>query len=554
MKRSFVTLAVCLLCGILLSAAALQAKPKAKKQPEPAQIKNVIVLIPDGCAPSVLSASRWYQMYQDNSRQNLQIDPYLCGMVKTHSSNAPIGDSAPTTSTYMTGQRTRTKYISMYPEQDPVNDIFPIDPARAFQPLATLLEGSRILQNKATGLVVTCYFPHATPADCAAHYYNRSAYQLLARQVVYNNVDVVIGGGTSYIDEELRGYLKSRGVALYEDDWAGLRSAQGDRIWGLFSPKDMPYDADRDPQKVPSLAEMTGKAIETLSRSEEGFFLMVEGSKVDYAAHANDVFGIITEFLAFDKAVGVAMDFARKDGQTLVVVVPDHCTGGLALGKLNSGYDVLPLARLIDPLLGYKHTVAWMKDALNSAPVDSIVPILQRASGLQITEADVQRIYHASDYSSSPLERRERNDLALDRVVSEILTAKTYFAFTSHGHVGDDVFLAAYHPGGKLPMGLHTGPELHAYIAEQVGLKDRLAPLTASIFARHQDVFAGLDIEITDDRAGKMVVKSDKHTMEIQGECSYVILDGQRKPLESVIVYVDRNKTFYLPQELRKML
>ena len=103
----------------------------------------------------------------------------------------------------------------------------------------------------------------------------------------------------------------------------------------------------------------------------------------------------------------------------------------------------------------------------------------------------------------------------------------------------------------KRPDGFHN---LETLFVPYFGLKDRLAPLTASIFARHQDVFAGLDCEITDERAGKMVVKSDKHTMEIQGECSYVILDGQRKPLESVIVYVDRNKTFYLPQELRKML
>lgn len=110
---------------------------------------------------------RWLQWYQDPSKPKLNIDPYLCGTVRTHSSNAPIGDSAPTTSCYMTGQPSRTGYVSTYPENDGDNDIYPTDPARAFQPLTTVLEAGKMLQGKATGLVFTCEFPHATPADCS---------------------------------------------------------------------------------------------------------------------------------------------------------------------------------------------------------------------------------------------------------------------------------------------------------------------------------------------------------------------------------------------------
>lgn len=546
MKTPFFLLASCMLCML---APQLDAKKAST-------VKNVIVMIPDGCASSVLTASRWYQVYNDPSKPNLHIDPYLSGMVKTHSSNAPIGDSAPTTSAYMTGQLTRTKYISMYPQHDALNDLIPTDSTRAYQPMATLLEASRILKNKATGLVVTCYFPHATPADCASHYYNRSAYQLLARQIVYNNVDVVLAGGTNYMNDELRGYLRQRGVALYENDLAGVRAEKGGKLWGLFGSGDIPYDIDRDPEKVPSLAEMVSKAIGALSQNKDGFFMMVEGSKVDYAAHANDLIGAITEFLAFDEAVGVAMDFAEKDGNTLVVIMPDHCTGGLVLGgpRLNSGYDTLPLSRIINPLNNFKHSASWLKSALNDFPPDSIAPVLQRTMGLTLNQNDIDAICKASDYKGSPLERREKTGPALDRAISEVVTSKTYFHFSTHGHTGDDVFLACYHPQGNIIKGLNTAPQITAYIAEQAGFAGKLPELTSTLFAKHQDVFAGLECTITDEKAGTMTVKSAGHTMEIQGECSYVMLDGQRHPINSVIVYVDRNQTFYLPQELRKLM
>ena len=187
MKRLF-------FCNVLLFtflAIFAQAQP----------VKNVIVMIPDGTSTSLLSAARWYQIYQDPSQKNLNIDPFLKGLVGTHSSDAPIGDSAPTTSCYMTGQPTQTSFVSTYPVATD-HDVVPVDAARAYQPLATLLEASKQIHHKATGLVFTCEFPHATPADCAAHSYKRSKYDVIAPQMVHNLVDVVIGGGVSYLTPE----------------------------------------------------------------------------------------------------------------------------------------------------------------------------------------------------------------------------------------------------------------------------------------------------------------------------------------------------------------
>ena len=137
------TLAFLLLLAIIIMPANAMEKENVKP------VKNVILLIPDGTSLATISIARWLQWYQDPSKPKLNIDPYLCGTVRTHSSNAPIGDSAPTTSCYMTGQPSRTGYVSTYPENDGDNDIYPTDPARAFQPLTTVLEAGKMLQGKA---------------------------------------------------------------------------------------------------------------------------------------------------------------------------------------------------------------------------------------------------------------------------------------------------------------------------------------------------------------------------------------------------------------------
>ena len=104
------------------------------------QVKNVIVMIPDGCSLATISTARWYQWMNNPEKENLAIDPYICGTVRTTCSNAPIGDSAPTTSCYMTGYNSRAGWVSTYPTADPDNDIYPVDPKRAYQPLTTVVE------------------------------------------------------------------------------------------------------------------------------------------------------------------------------------------------------------------------------------------------------------------------------------------------------------------------------------------------------------------------------------------------------------------------------
>ena len=112
-----------------------------------------------------------------------------------------------------------------------------------------------------------------------------------------------------------------------------MRADNNQKMWALYGNKEMAYDIDRNPEEQPSLEEMTRKAIDKLSKNPNGFFLMVEGSKVDWAAHGNDPVGMATDFLAFDRACGAALEFAIwANGETAVVIVPDHLKQRYQLG------------------------------------------------------------------------------------------------------------------------------------------------------------------------------------------------------------------------------
>ncbi|MCD8264966.1 MAG: alkaline phosphatase [Tannerellaceae bacterium] len=338
------------------------------------------------------------------------MDPYLCGTVRTHSSNAPIGDSAPTTSCYTTGHPSRTGYVSTYPEHDGDNDIYPTDPARAFQPLMTVLEAGQIVHNKAAGLVFTCEFPHATPADCAAHSYKRSRYDWIAPQMVHNDLDVVIGGGVSILTAEQEAYLKSNGYNVYRNDLGGMRADTNQQMWALFGDREMDYDVDRNPDEQPDLEEMTRKAIEKLSQNPNGFFLMVEGSKVDWAAHANDPVGMTTDFLAFDRACGAAFEFARQNGETAVVIVPDHGNSGISLGAARcGGYDRLTKDQLFGQFSQFKLTAQGFAQKVNSSPLSEVQNIFREYAGMELTDEELQALYNCKDYVNSPIPEDERS-------------------------------------------------------------------------------------------------------------------------------------------------
>ncbi|MEA4950035.1 MAG: alkaline phosphatase [Petrimonas sp.] len=519
-------------------------------------VKNVIVMIPDGTSVSVYSASRWYKIY-NKMGDRLHIDPYFTGTVTTHSSNAPIGDSAPTGSTYATGVLQKTVNFAIYPEADPDNDHYPVDATRTYQPAATLLEASRMLKNKAVGLVVTCEFPHATPADFSSHYYTRGAYKFIAPQMAYQNMDVMFGGGNGILTDDIRQHFKNNGTVLIQNDRNALLHYNGnEKVWALFGDRALPYSIDRDPDKVPSLAEMTSKALDLLSKKENGFFLMVEGSQVDWAAHANDPIGIITEYLAFDAAVGKVMEFAEKDGNTAVVIMADHGNSGFTIGSRDCpGYDKLSIHQLFETVSNYKLSANGIEAVLVNTKPENIKKEFRKYTGIDITDDELKLLLSSKNYKESDYTKVGTSNNMAHNIVN-ILNSRTCFGFTTGGHTGEEVLLASYHPQGDILKGNVRNVEVNQYLQKALGLEKSLQELSDEIFVKHTDLFAGQKYTVNknDPDFPVLTVKKGKNSLEVKAFSSVGKLNGKPFDIGSVVVYIDKNDTFYLPKDLVKRL
>ncbi len=536
-------------------------------------VRNIIVMIPDGTSLATLSLARWYQRYKQPEKIHLHLDSLLCGTVLTYCSDAPIGDSAPTTSCYMTGIPSQSGFISTYPVATD-HDLYPLEPKRAYQPLVTLLEAGKWKFGKRTGLVVTCEFPHATPADCSAHSYNRRKYDWIAPQMVHLPIDVMIGGGTAILTPALQQDLKAQGIPYFANDLQAMRSHRGSQMWALYADKDMPYDLDRDPEKQPSLAESTRKALDLLNDPQsEGFFLLVEGSKVDWAAHANDPVGIATEMLAFDQAVGVAFDFARKDGNTALVIMPDHGNSGLSIGlqRLKNA-DKQSKEVLFGQLTAIKRTAEGLADMLNKAPKDQSKELFRTYASIELSADESDALYQCEEYKHSPIPQAERKGSAaesglynssLSAVVTQIYQRHMPFGFTTHSHTGEEVFLAAYHPQGTRPTGMILNTEINDYLCRLWNLQGELPRLTQKAYAPHQEVFKGynyriegkadatpLYLEIDLPSAQKLRIYPFTSKMEVGSLRQFKRNQATRLQAPNNAVWVDKTQTFYLNRQV----
>lgn len=338
-KAGKVMIAASLLFGSLAGVANAAEKGSAK---------NVILLIPDGMGISYLTATRIYK------GEELSFERYVKGLMKTYSSDTNITDSAAAGTAMATGYKTNNGTIAVTPDGTRPDSI--LDAARE--------------KGKATGLVATSRITHATPAVFTSHDPSRGNEVALATEYI-PNVDVILGGGRDMFLPESEGGKQPERNLVAEAEAAGYdyitnRSEIGgvtsNKVLGLFAMSDLKYEIDRDQVNVPSLAEMTELAVNTLSKDQDGFFLMVEGSQIDWAGHANDPIATVTDMLAFEEAVDVALDFAKKDKNTLVVVVGDHETGGMNIGNTPGGYK-----ENIQILKNAKGSANMVREALKSS-------------------------------------------------------------------------------------------------------------------------------------------------------------------------------------------
>lgn len=551
-----------LLVGIVMWGTSLSAAAQAL---QPKQVKNLIFMVADGTSLSAVSLARWYQRMLHPDSMHLAIDPYTGATVITFCSNAPTGDSAPTAGCYLTGMPSITGFIATYPYSDSAANLVPVDPSRAYAPLATLFEAARLEQGKSTGIVVTCQYPHATPANCAAHHHDRSNYSLLAKQMAHNGVDVIIGGGTKYLSSEDSLFLISKGYTIQYNDVKALRTDNSQKLWSLFNPKSLPYDIDREDAKFPSIAESTRIALDKLSRNPKGFVLMVEGSMVDWAAHANDPAAVATEFLAFDRACKVAFDFAKQNGETAVVITTDHGTGGITIGRGSwPNYDEYSADELFGQLMRYRSSASAIASQVKNAAPSKLDSIFRPACGFTLTSEERNMLYNSQHYAKSPIKKEKRNnaafrahDSSLEYLIATILNGRTPIAFSTHGHTAEEVWAAFYHPNGDTPRGVIYNTELHQYMASLLGFPDGLGKVTEKYFAPHTQVFpkATFSIDtISNPSTPMLTVKRGARKLIAYANTNRVVVNGKGRDIPSLIVYSAPTKTFYLPKNLTEML
>ena len=306
-------------------------------------IKNVILLIADGTGIAQISSGQLNLVGADGYL-NLQRMP-ITGIVKTQSSNSLITDSAAGATAYSCGMKTDNGMIAFLPDESHCK---------------TLLE---IAEEKgmSTGLVATSTITHATPSSFAAHVRSRGNQTGIAEQYVNSGVEVFLGGGREFFipqDEDgssrkdnrnLIEEFESKGYE-YVSTADEMMGSTSEKLLGLFANSGMDSE-----NRTPTLGEMTNTALSNLSTNENGFFLMVEGSQIDWAGHGNNAEYAIREMKDFDDAVKVALDFAVENGETLVVLTADHETGGMTM--MNSSEDAQKLR------------VEWVTDYHTAVPV-----------------------------------------------------------------------------------------------------------------------------------------------------------------------------------------
>lgn len=424
---------------------------------------NIIFLVSDGMSTGTLNmanmllqrktgkSSKWMSLYEQNSVTRALMD--------TASASSMVTDSAAASSSWGGGIRVPNGSINVNADGS---------------------ENTPILQKfkkagKSVGIVTTVTATHATPAGFSVNSNKRSDEPGIAVKYLDLELDVVMGGGLSHFDPSLRkdgkdllGTARTKGYAVVTDRKQLLSQDGSKPLLGIFKQEDLPYSLDRASdksliEKVPTLAEMTKKAIQTLSKNKKGFVLQVESGKVDWAAHANDIGGLLYDQVAFDEAVAEAISFAESSDDTLVVITTDH-------GNANPGLFYGNNAdRNFERIFNFKHTNNWVLDGVNKdTTVRAFIDKLEAAQGYPITTAEAEQILvHYGKIDEKGL----YNPRNLPYKELAIVQSKyTSVGWGSMDHSADYVELAMFGPGSELLKPFVRNTDLHNLMLRACGV------------------------------------------------------------------------------------
>ena len=396
--------------------------------------KNVIYMIGDGMGPAYTTAYRYFK--DDPTTKSVEqtvFDTMLTGMARTYpDDHTVVTDSAASATALSSGHKSYNGAIAVDTDK---------------KPLKTMLEIAK-QRGMTTALLATSQINHATPASFAAHNESRNNYDEIANDYIDNKiagklpVDLMLGGGTKYFirdDRNLVDEFKAAGYQ-YGDDIQNLNQITQLPAIGLYAAKGLPFALDENPTR---LTKLTSKALDLLdNQNKDGFFVMIEGSQIDWCGHANDIACAMAEMDDFASAIEKAKAYVDKNKDTLLVITADHSTGGLTLGA-HGQYKWEA-----DVVHGVKATAGTITQHLLES--DDLKSVWNKYTSIAFTPENKIKLEQA----------KSMGDKALNLAVKSIISDTSFTGWTTGGHTAVDVQVFAYGKGSEQFVGSQNNTDL----------------------------------------------------------------------------------------------
>ncbi|MCJ1419752.1 hypothetical protein MMC32_006108 [Xylographa parallela] len=467
------------------------------KGSKPSGKRNLIFMVSDGMGPTSLSLTRSFRQFESGLPPDdiLVLDQHLIGSSRTRSTSSLITDSAAGATAFSCGHKSYNGAISVLPDHTPCG---------------TVMEAAK-RAGYTTGLVVTTRITDATPACFAAHVNLRDEEDKIARQLIGDHplghvVDLLLGGGRCHFlpqgtpgscrtdTVDVIGMAKDNGFSYVEDragfDSLQLGSAVKLPLLGLFASTDIPYEIDRRQVEdvYPSLDEMARTALKALSEatkdSDQGFFVMIEGSRIDHAGHGNDPAAQVHEVLAYDKAFASVLEFLENDDVPGVVIsTSDHETGGLATAR--------QLHRSYPEYLWYPGTLANVTHSAENLAYQLRDYLAQHQD---TTESEL-RAFITQDLIGKGLGVHDVTETEINSLVdhsdpwpasyifADIISRRAQSGWATHGHSAADVNIYASNPkDARKLIGNHENTEVGHFLRDYLDLD--LEPITKELLEK----------------------------------------------------------------------
>ncbi|MFW0739447.1 alkaline phosphatase [Flavobacterium sp. T12S277] len=450
-----------------LSPSVIFSNDLEKIEKKNKKAKNIIFLISDGMSSGTLQMANlyaqnilgkngnWMSLYAENKVSRALMD--------TASASSSVTDSAAASSAFGGGQRVKNGVLNVGSNGEKHLPIW-----QKFKKAG-----------KKAGCVTTVTITHATPAGFCVNSEKRNAENEIAEMYSDLGLDVLLGGGDDFFNASKRSDKKDiykiyeqKGYQILKEKSDLEKIKKGKKVLGVFASGALPYSIDRanilDLQQTPSLAEMSAAAIDQMKDHENGFVLLIEAGKVDWAAHANDIAALIHDQLAFDEAVKTAIDFAERDKETLVIITTDH---GNANPGLIYGTDA---TKNFNSIAEYKYTNEYILNAIHSDfNQKQIKDWIYETNKINLT--DEEAVHLLNFYSG--IEKQESGLYNYKKLpfkaLSEIQKKHNNIGWISMDHSGDYVELAAYGPGSELLKPFVKNTDLH-YLMLDAALESKI--------------------------------------------------------------------------------